>query len=494
MINAQTLARLEPAERAAFVAALTDEEAAALPYLWEFWARPEQLLPPGDWVYWVPLGGRGMGKTRTGAETVRQWVKKYRFVNIIGAAADDVRDVMVEGESGLLAVCPADERPKFIAARSCLEWPNGARTQLFSAESPERLRGRQHMKLWADELGAWRYPEAFDHAIFGLRLGDRPQAIVTTTPRPTKLMRELLANPLTLATRGSTFANIANLAPAFVAKILAKYEGTRLGRQEIEAELLLDAPGALWTRALIEAAYLNQRQAPALRRVVVAVDPPASSSESADECGVIVAGLAEDGGACVLADLSSQGETPLAWATRACGAARRHGADAIIAEVNNGGEMVETVIRQVDANIRVKSVRASQGKFARAEPVAALYEQGRVRHLGVFPELEDQMCLMTPGFDRRAAGVSPDRVDALVWAITELCLAQGDGSAIIDFYRRMAGAPAHKAARATLVAPLGVSTAYGRGGRCYAIGADRRVEVDAEDADPLLSAGFSRAE
>ncbi|HMK90038.1 MAG TPA: terminase family protein [Methylocystis sp.] len=495
MLHVDSLARLAPEQRAAFVSALTEEEAAALPYLWEFWARPEQRIPEGDWVYWVPLGGRGMGKTRTGAETVRQWVKTHRFVNIIGAAANDVRDVMVEGESGLLAVCPSDERPKFIAARSCLEWPNGARTQLFSAEAPERLRGRQHMKLWADELAAWRYPEAWDHAVFGLRLGDKPQAIVTTTPRPTKLMRELLANPLTLATRGSTFANVANLAPAFVAKILAKYEGTRLGRQEIEAELLLDAPGALWTRALIESAYLHKAQAPSLTRVVVAVDPPASSSEQADECGVIVAGLAEDGGVCVLADLSSQGETPLAWAQRAVGAARRHKADAIVAEVNNGGEMVETVIRQVDANIRIKSVRASHGKLARAEPVAALYEQGRVRHLGVFAQLEDQMCLMTPGFDRKSAGISPDRVDALVWAITELCLAQGDGSAIIDFYRRMAAAPAKTTdGRATLVAPQGVSTAYGRDGRCYAIGADGRVEVDAQDVAPLISAGFTRAE
>ncbi|HXY57609.1 MAG TPA: terminase family protein [Methylocystis sp.] len=493
MLHADVLARLTPEEREAFVAALSEEEAAALPYLWEFWARPEQCIPDGDWVYWVPLGGRGMGKTRTGAETVRQWVKRYHFVNIIGATGDDVRDVMVEGESGILAVCPPDERPTYVAARACLEWPNGARTQLFSAETPERLRGRQHMKLWADELGAWRYPEAWDHAMFGLRLGDRPQAIVTTTPRPTKLMRDLLANPLTHATRGATFANIANLAPAFVEKILAKYEGTRLGRQEIEAELLLDAPGALWTRALIEAAYLNQRQAPPLARVVVAVDPPASSSERADECGVIVAGLAEDGAAIVLADLSSQGETPLQWASRAVAAARRHEADAIIAEVNNGGEMVETVIRQVDANIRIKSVRASHGKLARAEPVAALYEQGRVRHLGVFPQLEDQMCLMTQGFDRRTAGVSPDRVDALVWAITELCLSQGDGSAIIDFYRRLA-APSMKATRITLVAPPGVSTAYGKGGRCYAIDADRRVEVDSEDAAPLLGAGFARAD
>ncbi len=438
MLQASTLARMTREERKAFVAALDETEAALLPFLWEFWARPEQLIPPGDWVYWLPLGGRGFGKTRTGAEAVRKWVETNEHVNIVGATMDDVRDAMVEGASGLLAVCPPAERPKYIAARNCLEWPNGARTLLLSAETPERLRGKQHMKLWCDELAAWRYPEALDQAVFGLRLGDRPQAIITTTPRPTKIIRELLANPLTLATRGSTYDNIANLAPGFVTRIIRKYEGTRLGRQELDAELLLDTPGALWTRAMIEAAYLKEAQAPMLSRIVVAIDPPASSGENADECGIIVAGLCEDGGPCILADLTSQGETPLGWATRAVSAARMHNADAIVAEVNNGGDMIEAVIRQVDPNIRVKSVRASRGKFTRAEPVAALYEQRRARHLGVFAKLEDQMCLMTPDFDRRTAGVSPDRVDALVWAVTELCFNAPDGTSIIEFYRRQA--------------------------------------------------------
>ena len=436
MIRAAELAKMSSSARADFVAHLSADEAAALPYLWEFWARPEQLPPAGDWVYWLPLGGRGCGKTRTGAETVRQWIKSNAHVNVIGATADDVRDVMVEGESGLLAVCPDDERPKFVSARNRLEWPNGAKTLLFSAEAPERLRGKQHAKLWCDEVAAWRYPESWDQALFGLRLGDRPQAVVTTTPRPTKLMRELLANPLTHATKSATYANIANLPPAFAHKILQAYEGTRLGRQELEAELLLDTPGALWTRAIIEAAY--RHAPPKLTRIVVAIDPPASSSERSDECGIVVAGLSVDGEVCVLADLSSQGDTPLRWAERAVGAARRFEADAIVAEVNNGGDMVEAVIRQVDANVRVKAVRASRGKFTRAEPVAALYEQGRARHIGVFATLEDQMCLMTPDFDRSAAGFSPDRVDALVWAVTELCFSQGDGSAIIDFYRRLA--------------------------------------------------------
>lgn len=435
MITAADLAKLSPDQRAAFVAALSAKEAAMLPFLWEFWARPAQLLPPGDWAYWLPLGGRGMGKTRTGAETVRRWIQTNAYVNIIGAASDDVRDVMVEGESGLLSICPASERPKFVAARNVLEWPNGARTLMFSAESPERLRGKQHAKLWCDELASWRYPEAFDQAVFGLRLGQKPQAVITTTPRPTKLIRDLLANPLTHATRGSTYDNLANLPASFVDKMLRAYAGTRLGRQELEAELLLDTPGALWTRAMIEAAY--RAKPPTLTRIVVAVDPPASSGDRADECGIVVAGLSADGEPCVLADLSSQGDTPLRWAQRAVEAARRFAADAIVAEVNNGGEMVEAVIRQVDASIRVKSVRASRGKFTRAEPVAALYEQGRARHIGVFAKLEDQMCVLTPDFDRGKAGFSPDRVDSLVWAVTELCLAPGDGTAIIDFYRRL---------------------------------------------------------
>jgi phage terminase large subunit-like protein len=436
VLRAADLATLPVEMRADLVARLSPKEAAMLPYLWEFWARPEQLTPHGDWVYWLPLGGRGCGKTRTGAETVRAWVKTNPYVNIVGATADDVREVMVEGESGLLNVCPPDERPKYVAARNRLEWPNGAKTQLFSAEAPERLRGKQHAKLWCDELAAWRYPEAWDQALFGLRLGDKPQAVITTTPRPTKLMRDLIANPLTHTTKSTTYANLAHLPPAFAHKILRAYEGTRLGRQELEAELLLDTPGALWTRTTIEAAY--RHTPPKLTRIVVAIDPPASSSERADECGIVVAGLGAGGEVCVLADFSSQGDTPLRWAERAVAAAKRFDADAIVAEVNNGGDMVEAVIRQVDANIRVKSVRASRGKFARAEPVAALYEQGRARHVGVFATLEDQMCVMTPDFDRAAAGFSPDRVDALVWAITELCFSQGDGSGIIDFYRRLA--------------------------------------------------------
>lgn len=436
--RAADLARLSASEREAFFAALSAEELEALKYLWRFWARPEQLPPPGDWIYWLPLAGRGWGKTRTGAETVRRWVCDYPLVNLIGATADDMREIMVEGELGVLAVCPRDERPRYVAHKRRLEWPNGGRSLLFSAEEPERLRGKQHMKLWCDELAAWRYPEAWDQAVFGLRLGDRPQAVVTTTPRPTKLMRDLLADPLTLHSRHSTLENAENLAPAFLQRVVRKYEGTRLGRQELEAQMLNDAPGALWTRAMIEAAYAGRDGRPSLARVVVAVDPPVTSGENADECGMIVAGMDEENIVFILADLSRQGETPLQWASRAVAALKDFAADCVVAEVNNGGEIIEAILRQIDANIPYRPVRAARGKYARAEPVAALYEQGRVRHCGLFAALEDQMCAMTPDFDRRAAGYSPDRVDALVWAVSALVFEQGDGAGVFEFYRTMA--------------------------------------------------------
>jgi phage terminase large subunit-like protein len=272
--------------------------------------------------------------------------------------------------------------------------------------------------------------------VFGLRLGKKPQALLTTTPRPTKLMRDLIADPLTYSTRHSTYENIGNLAENFLRRVVRKYEGTRLGRQELHAEMLLDAPGALWTRALLEQAQ-GGAAPPKLTRIVIAVDPPATSGDNADECGMIAAGLDETGRVHILADLSRQGETPLRWATRAIEAHKQFEADCIVAEVNNGGEMIETLLRQIDANIPYRAVRASRGKFARAEPVAALYEQGRVKHRGIFARLEDQMCAMTPDFDRSRAGYSPDRVDALVWAVTALALAQESGGGIFEFYKTL---------------------------------------------------------
>jgi len=392
---------------------LTDEEAEALLYDWGWHARPSQIAPPDPWIVWLILAGRGFGKTRTGAEQVRIWVKKYPFVNLIGATSDDARDIMIEGESGILAICPNDERPKYLSQKRQLIWPNGAKSLIFTADEPERLRGKQHMKLWADELAAWRYPEAWDQASLGLRLGDNPQAVVTTTPKPTKLVKELVADPTTVITRGSTYDNTANLADAFIQKVVKKYEGTRLGRQELNADILDDNPGALWKRSKIDA--LRVKTAPQMKRIVVALDPAATKNANSDETGLVVCGLGTDNHGYVLADLTLRG-SPEEWGRAAVHAYRLHGADRIIGETNNGGEMVAHVIRTVDRLVPFKAVHASRGKITRAEPISALYEQDRCHHVGAFPALEDQMC----EYDPKTAKYSPDRMDALVWAFTEL--------------------------------------------------------------------------
>lgn len=399
-------------------------------------------MPPGDWRVWLILAGRGFGKTRTGAETVRQWVKRYPLVNLMGATADDARDIMIEGESGILATCPKDERPTYVANKAQLQWPNGAKSLVFTADSPERLRGKQHMKLWADELCAWRYQESWDQAMFGLRLGDAPQAIVTTTPKPTLLLRNLTKDPQTFVTRGSTFDNKANLADAFIGQILSKYEGTRLGRQEIDGEVLDDYAGALWSRGNLDLNRIGvgpvaPREVPQLRRVVVAIDPAATATEESDETGLIVAGVGMDGRGYVLEDRSGR-YTPEGWAREAIALYKRWSADRIVAEVNNGGDMVEATIRMVDRTVSYKSVRASRGKVIRAEPVAALYEQDKVSHVKTgLATLEDQMCQFSADFDRKAAGYSPDRVDALVWALTELMVEDDNSGAIRDFYANL---------------------------------------------------------
>lgn len=357
---------------------------------------------------WLILAGRGFGKTRVGAETVRRWARKYRYVNLIGATSDDARDIMINGESGILAICPPSERPRYIQNASRLEWPNGAQSLIFTAAEPERLRGKQHEKLWADELGAWRYPEAWDQALMGLRLGDNPQAIVTTTPRPTKIIKGLSTDPTVTITRGSTYDNRDNLAPSFFDEIIKRYEGTRLGRQELNAEILDDNPNALWKRADIDRA--RGVKVSDLPRVVVGVDPSATST--GDEAGIITAGrVGED--YYTLADDSVQG-SPLEWARAAVTAYHRAKANLIVAESNQGGEMVTAVIKQVDPTVPVKLVHASRGKATRAEPVAALFEQGRGHHVGSFPALEDELCEWEPGME------SPNRLDALVWAYTEL--------------------------------------------------------------------------
>ncbi|HYL48663.1 MAG TPA: terminase family protein [Stellaceae bacterium] len=404
---------------------------------WEFWARPNQLPPPGDWRVWLLLAGRGFGKTRSGAEFVRARVESglASRVALVGPTASDVRDVMIEGESGLLAISGEDWRPAYEPSKRRLTWPNGAVALAFSADEPERLRGPQHDLAWCDELAAWRYAAAWDNLLLGLRLGSDPRAVVTTTPKPNRLVRDVLASPGTVVTRGSTFDNAANLAPAFLDTVVRRYQGTRLGRQELEAELLDDVPGALWSRDAIEAARVTA--APDLSRIVVAIDPAASSGEGADETGIVVAGLAHDGRVYVLDDLSGR-MSPRAWALKAIAAYRKFAADRIVAEINNGGEMVEATLRSVQSDAPFRALRASRGKAVRAEPVAALYEQGRVHHVGGLPALEDQLCAFTADFDRAASGTSPDRLDALVWAVTDL-MANRD-AAILDYYRGLAGA------------------------------------------------------
>jgi phage terminase large subunit-like protein len=579
---------------------LTPEHAYRILYDWQVWARPTmrrpdgtytgQLPPPGSWRVWLFLAGRGAGKTRAGAEWVRAEVESGRRgrLALIGPTAADVRDVMVDGESGIRTISPAETRPVYQPTRRRLYWPhNGATALLYSAEEPDRLRGPQHDGGWCDELClvagtriatehgerpieqvragdrvwtraglrrvrhawcsspsasvwelrtadgrtlvgtashpiwvggrgfvplhtvscgdtltlwdreagspttihtpdlnasarcavplvdghvvsvrpltqraavynlevageheyfangilthncAWAYPETFDMFLFGLRLGDDPRAVVTTTPRPTAIIRELVTLPTTVLTRGTTYENAVNLAPSFLDQIVAKYQGTRLGRQELLAEILTDTPGALWKRDQVDA--LRVRQAPPLRRIVVAVDPEASSGEGAAETGIIVAGLGEDGHGYVLDDRTIRG-TPDTWASAAVTAYHTWHADRLCAEINNGGEMVGYTIRTVDPSISYKTLHASRGKAARAEPVAALYEQGKVHHVGYFEALEEQLVSWVPG------DTSPDRLDALVWALTELMLT-GTGQVAFAATHLFRETPEHRLVR-----------------------------------------------
>ena len=434
--NAADFMNLELETRVRLMEEMTPRECAELFHDWAFWARPDQAPPDGDWIIWLILAGRGAGKTRAGAEAVRTWVQAYPIVNLIGATLADARDIMVRGESGILACCRRDERPQFHATDLRLEWPNGAVSMLFSAEEPDRLRGKQHMKLWCDELAAWRQPDAFDQAMLGLRLGDKPQAIITTTPRPSKIIKALAAGKDTMVTRGSTFDNKAHLARAFFERITTRYQGRAIGRQELFAEIVEETPGALWTRSMLERQRVAPEAAPKeFAEIVVAVDPPARSGSKSDECGLIVAAKAESGLFYVLADLTSQGETPGAWGARVGAAFRGFKANRVVAEINQGGDMVTEVLRQSEPNLPVHAVHATRGKFLRAEPIAAAYERGLVFHIGTFSKLEDQLCALTPDFDRRAMGFSPDRADALVWALADLLgVGQASTGGMYEFW------------------------------------------------------------
>jgi predicted phage terminase large subunit-like protein len=378
------------------------------------------LPPPGDWLGWVALAGRGWGKTRAGSGWVHELVETRQAgrIALVAPTAADARDTIVEGVSGLLNTGLPWMRPVYEPSKRRVTWPNGAIATTFSSEEADRLRGPEHDAAWCDELAAWTDPQAaWDMLQFGLRLGRRPRWLVTTTPRPIALLKELLRRDDVVITRGNTFENEANLAPTFLAAIRARYEGTRLGRQELEAELLTDTPGALWSHIWIERDRV--KEAPELKRIVVAIDPAVSNKQGSDETGIVVAGRAADKSFYVLQDLSGR-YAPHEWARVAIDAYRRHQADRILAEVNNGGQMVEEVIRNVDARVSFKSVHASRGKVTRAEPIAALYEKREVHHVCGFSTLEDQMCNFTSDFDRNRDGYSPDRVDALVWALAEL--------------------------------------------------------------------------
>ena len=413
-------------ERKERLSRLTEKELAALKYDWSFWARPKQRLPTGEWVYWLNMCGRGYGKTRVGSETVREWARTSRYVNLIGPTADDARDIMVQGESGILAICPPDERPEYKPSKRKLVWPNGCQSLIFTADEPDRLRGKQHDKVWGDEIAAWRYSESWDQVKFGLRLGKHPQAVLTTTPRPIQLVREIIADPSTIVTKGTSHENQPNLSDVFLHTVLRKYKGTRLGRQEIGGELLDDNPYALFKRSDIDAGRVNE--APQLFRVVVAIDPAATSAEGSDETGIVVAGTDSKGDGYVLADKSMRA-SPEGWARAAILAYHNFEADRIIAESNNGGEMIASVIRSVDPSVPVRLVTASRGKAIRAEPVAALYEQHRVHHVGSLPALEDQMV----DFDQTdPTAKSPDRMDAMVWALTEL-MCNNRSTGILDY-------------------------------------------------------------
>jgi predicted phage terminase large subunit-like protein len=392
---------------------------------WLFLAREEQL-PPDEWgtegcFMWDIRSGRGWGKTRVAAETFIHAVQygDFKYPNLVGATAEEVRDVMICGESGILACAPKDFYPEFVPSLKKLIWPNGVVSHIYYGTEPDRARGPQSDFLWCDELSKWQRPEeTFDNLLMGLRLGPNPLCIVTSTPRPTLFLMDLekrtdnQGQQCTIVTRGKTQENFKNLSPVFISTIISKYEGTRLGRQELEGQFLDDNVDALWKRADIDGNRV--RQIPELTYVVVGVDPSVTSKDGSDDTGIIVAGKSKDGHYYVLGGYICH-ESPNKWAEAAITAYHKHEANTIVGETNQGGEMVGNTLKYIDSKVSFKSVHASRGKTTRAEPVSALYEQGKVHHFGTFPDLEDQMCEWVPGAEK-----SPDRCDALVWAITEL--------------------------------------------------------------------------
>ena len=412
--------RLEENERKSLFRALTRGQQRNYEDRWSIWAHGGQMAPPGDWRVWLIRAGRGFGKTRAGAEWISEIARTTPDARIalVGATVEDVRRVMIEGEAGLLKVARVDEAVDYRSGAGELVFASGARAAIFSAAAPEKLRGPEHCAAWCDELAKWRYGDAaWDNLMLGLRIGDTPRAVVTTTPRPIPLLQRIMTMRDMVETRGSSHDN-PHLPASFLAAIEAQYGGTRLGRQEIAGELLTDVVGALWSRSMLEACRVAA--APKLVRTVVAVDPPASVD--GDACGIIAVGLGADGRGYVLEDASVRGLSPEGWARAVARCATRHQADRVIAEKNQGGNMVASVLRAADAGLPLALVHASQGKVKRAEPVATLYEAGKVSHVGAFPDLEDELCGFVIGGGYDGPGRSPDRADALVWALEELVL------------------------------------------------------------------------
>lgn len=422
------LLAMEDAPRLERLRTLTDEQRRELRYHWRLWARHDQLPPEGDWRLWLILAGRGFGKTRAGAEWVRHVASADPSARIalIGASLGEARAVMIEGDSGVLAISPPGNIPRFEASLRRLTWPNGAQATFYSALEPESLRGPQHSHAWCDEIAKWENTgdkalRCWDNLLLGLRLGEVPRLTATTTPRAVPLLRRAMAADDRVTTKGRTEDNGDHLPERFLVDIRATYGRSALGRQELDGEMIEDIAGALWTRALIEQCREPAGDA-AHGRIVIGVDPPASAG--GDACGIVVCALGEDGTGRVLADLSVEAASPERWARAVAAAAQGWKADRVIAEANQGGAMVGSVLRAADVSLPVRLVHASRGKAARAEPVAALYEAGRVRHAGTFPALEDELCGLIAGGRYEGPGRSPDRADALVWAMTELMLGQ----------------------------------------------------------------------
>ena len=426
--KAEILAALPEQERTAILKHYSQDELNLLQYDWDFWARPKQMIPAGKWSTWLISAGRGFGKTRTGAETIARWqnpskqtysastIKGYGRFALVGQTVTDIRDTMLFGESGLINIAPPYNKPVYIASRKVVEWPNGAVAHLYSGDEPDQLRGPQQHKAWVDELVKFKYAEdTWDMLQFGLRLGDNPQTIVTTTPKPTPTIKQLVVDPDVVVTTGSSYENMSNLSDAFIKAIIKKYEGTRLGRQEIYAEILGDVEGALWNTTNIEQNRVDF--APSLAKVVISVDPAVTSTETSDAAGIVACGIDSYKHGYVLEDATIK-DTPAAWAKKAIELYHKYKADYVLAEINNGGDLIETVINFIDPRVPVRTVYASRNKYTRATPVATLYEKNVVHHVGVFPKLEEELTEWEPG------NPSPNRLDAVVWGFTDLLLTE----------------------------------------------------------------------